>query len=158
MYLKKLMAILLAVPLLIQAQENNTILHFNNLDSLLHFTEKNTYTAKTSNEETLLAKWTKITALANTINLKSNATLSAIDNTKLSVSFLPAEIFGGPSGTFKAVSLGQQYVSSLALNPQIDIVNLEYWGKVKSANLNEKITELNNINTKKAIFESEAAC
>lgn len=138
--------------LTIQAQ-----LNFPGLDSLLAYAERNSTTIKTCQQQSLLAKWTKVAALANTVNFKSPLTFSATDNSKLPVNFLPAEAFGGPAGTFRQVTLGQQYVSNFNFNPQIDIINPYNWAKVKSASVSKEITEVNNSINKKTLFENIAA-
>ena len=74
--------------------EAQTALQFNSLDSLLAFAEKNSAALKTGQQQNLLAKWTKIAALGNTVNLKSPFTASWTNNTNLPVSYLPAEAFG----------------------------------------------------------------
>jgi len=76
---------------------------------------------------------------------------------RLPVNFLPAEAFGGPAGTFRQVTLGQEYVSNFNFNPQIDIINPYNWAKVKSASINKEMTEVNNLLNKKTLFENIAA-
>jgi outer membrane protein len=76
----------------------------------------------------------------------------------LPVSYIPAELLGGKPGTFKEITLGQEYVGNLTYTPQIDIINPGAWSRVRSASLNQDLTdELNQIN-KKTLFESIAAC
>ncbi|MDP1801780.1 MAG: TolC family protein [Bacteroidota bacterium] len=132
-------------------------LQFNSLDSLFKYAGKNSATIKTGYQQSLSAKWTKIASLGNTINLRSPFTAAWTDNTILPVSYLPAEAFGGPAGTLKPVSLGQQYVSSYGITPQIDIINPSAWARIKSAELNKQLTETNNLVAKKNLFESISA-
>ncbi|MCX6296985.1 MAG: TolC family protein [Bacteroidetes bacterium] len=138
----------------LSAQQN---LHFNSIDSLFKFAENNSATIKYGSLQSLSAKWTKIASIGNTINLKSPFTASWTDNSSLPVSFLPAEAFGGPAGSFKQVSLGQQYVTSFGLTPQIDIINPSAWARIKSAELNKQLTETNNLIAKINLFESISA-
>lgn len=130
---------------------------FGNLDSLIMYADENSRVMKTANEQSLLAKWTKVAAMGNLVNFKSPLSFSVTDNTKLPVSFLPGEPFGGLPGTFKQISLGQQYVSNFNLMPQIDIINLSVWQKLKSADINTELTEVNNLLVKKNLHESIAA-
>ena len=138
----------------LSAQQN---LHFDSIDSLFKFAEKNSATIKNGYQQSLSAKWTKIASIGNTINLKSPFTASWTDNSNLPVSFLPAEAFGGPVGAYKQVSLGQQYVTSYGLTPQIDIINPSAWARIKSAELNKQLTETNNLIAKINLFESISA-
>ena len=97
-------------------------------------------------------------AIGNTVNPRVPTTLSVTDNTKLPVSFLPAEIFGGPAGTFREITLGQEYITSFTIAPQLDIVNAGAIAKVKSAKISEEITVTNGLLTQKNLLESVAAC
>lgn len=132
-------------------------LQFNSIDSVLQFAEKNSTSSKVSHLQSLSAKWTKIAAYGNVVNFKSPFTASWTDNITLPISYLPAEAFGGPVGSFKQVSLGQQYVTSYNLTPQIDIINLSAWARIKSAEVNKQLTETNNLIAKKNLFESISA-
>ena len=132
-------------------------LNFTGLDSVLSYAERNSTSIKTGEQQSLLAKWTKVTAVANTVNFKSPISFSATDNLQLPVNFLPAEAFGGPAGTFRQVTLGQEYVSNFNFNPQIDIINPYNWAKVKSASVNKEMTEVSNQISKKTLFENIAA-
>ncbi len=139
---------------ILTAQEK---LLFENLDSLLNYTEKNSITLKKGEQLSLTAKWQKISAKTGLINFKIQTSFNMTDNIELPVTYLPAEAFGGTPGTFKEVTTGQKYISNLNIIPQIDIINPESWAKLKSANINYKLTDINNLTVKKALFESIAA-
>jgi len=79
------------------------------------------------------------------------------NNTELPVSFMPGEAFGGVPGTFKEVTMGQQYIGNLNIALQIDIINPASWTKLKSANMNSELTNVNNLIAKKTLFESISA-
>jgi OMF family outer membrane factor len=143
--------VLLFLPSLLSAQ-----LSFNSPDSLFAFADKNSNVSKTSIQQSLLAKWTKIAALGNSINFRNPLSFSATDNFYLPVNFIPAEIFGGPAGTFRDVRFGQQYVSNFNFNPQIDIINPSNLARVKSAEINKEMTEIGNQLSKKNLYESIA--
>jgi outer membrane protein len=130
---------------------------FNSLDSVFAFAERTSVTVKTATQQSLLAKWTKVAAIANTINFRNPLSFSLTDNTQLPVSFIPASVFGGRPGDLRAVTLGQQYVGNFNFNPQIDIINPYNLAKVKSSSLNKELTEVNNLLNKKNLFESIAA-
>lgn len=131
--------------------------HFGSLDSLFAFADRNSNSAKVSQLQSLLAKWTKVAALANTINFKDPVSFSATNNILLPVNFIPAEAFGGPAGSFRQITLGQQYVSNFNFNPQIDLINPQNWARVKSAEFSKEMTELNNSISKRSLHESIAA-
>lgn len=130
---------------------------FSSIDSLFLFADNNSSVSKTNYNQQLLAKWTQITAIANTINFRDPVSFTATDNLLLPVSFIPASAFGGPPGSLKQITLGQQYVSNFNFNPQIDIINPANWARVKSASVNKELTEVNSLLAKKNLFESIAA-
>ncbi len=153
--MKHLLYILLA--LFIKTSSAQTDLSFNSLDSLLKYAETNSISIKTGEQQMLLAKWQKISAQAGLVNFRMQTNFNLTDNLALPVSFLPAEMFGGAPGTFKEVTMGQQYVGNLNMMPQIDIINPASWSKLKSANVNAQLSEVNNRIAKKLLFESISA-
>lgn len=151
--------LLLTIAILQFSQTVNaqTELKFNNLDSLLNYAENNSQSIKTGDQQVLLAKWQKLSAQAGIINFRVPTNFNLTDNIAQQVTFLPAEAFGGQPGTFKQVTTGQQYVGNFNIAPQIDIVNLASWAKLKSASVNSEQTALNNLIVKKTLFESISA-
>jgi outer membrane protein len=147
---------LLGFTLVAHAQ---TELTFTSLDSVFSYADKSSSVIKTNRQQTLLAKYQKIAALANVVNLKNQVGFTLTDNTTLPVSFFPGGIFPGTNpGTFEKVTLGQQYVSNFNLTPQIDLINPGTWAQIKTANINEELTSVNNLINKKTLHESIAAC
>ncbi len=130
---------------------------FNTIDSLFKYAENNSISIKTGEQQVLLAKWKKISAQAGLVNFKIQSSFSLTNNVKLPVTYFPAEPFGGEPGTFKEVTMGQQYIGNINFAPQIDIVNPVSWAKLKSAKINTKLTNVNNLIVKKMLFESISA-
>ena len=130
--------ILLGFAFSIKAQSDIT---FNRLDSLYAYANRNSAVAKSNYQQILLAKYQKIAALANIINLRNPISFSSTDNTTLPVSFFPGGILPGtPPGTFVKVTLGQQYVNNFNVLHQIDIINPGNWAQIKKANVNAQLT------------------
>lgn len=154
--MKQVLLILISILSLttVNAQQ---VIRFTNPDSLIAFAEKNSIAIKTGDAQALLAKYQTLYAKINKFNPRASVNYAATDNTQLPVNFFPAEIFGGTPGTFKEVQSGQQYVQSVYITPQIDVINPATWEKLKSTRLNEQLTSLNNKLTKKTLSESIAA-
>ncbi|HRG01152.1 MAG TPA: TolC family protein [Bacteroidia bacterium] len=91
-----------------------------------------------------IAELTKKAAVGNVFNPRVPTTIQALDNMNQQVSFLPAEAFGGPAGTFKQVTIGQQYVSTFAIMPQFEIFNFSNLAQVKSSKINEQLVDNQN--------------
>jgi OMF family outer membrane factor len=156
--MKYKLSIILIIVLLFQTLNGQTeTLSFNSLDSVFAYSEENSSTIKTNKQQTLLAKWEKIAAKTGLINFKMLSSFNITNNYKQAVTFLPAEAFGGAPGTFKRVETGTPYVENFTITPQIDIINFASWYKLKSANINSELTDVNNLLVKKTLFESIAA-
>jgi len=130
---------------------------FQSIDELLIYADTHSSVFKNATQENILSKYQTLAAQLSIWNLKSDANFSATDNTKLATTFIPAEIFGGPAGTFQKITFGQQYVSNFTVAPQIDILNMYAIAKVKVSKANEQLTKYNNLLTKKNLYESLAA-
>ena len=155
--MKQLIIISLSWLLLAQTARAQTELRFSSLDSLLNYAEQNSITIKTTEQQTLLAKWQKISAQAGLVNFRVATNFNLSNNIALPVSFMPGEAFGGAPGTYKEVTMGQQYIGNLNIAPQIDLINPAAWAKLQSAGKNSELTTVNNLLTKKLLFESISA-
>lgn len=130
---------------------------FNRVDSLFRYAENQSIAIKTGEQQVLLAKWQKISAQAGLVNFRMQTSFSLTDNVKLPVTYFPAEAFGGEPGTFKEVTTGQQFMGNINFAPQIDLINPVSWAKLKSAKINQELTNVNNLIVKKSLFESISA-
>jgi OMF family outer membrane factor len=150
-----LLLIMTALSFRAQAQKE---LPFTNLDSVFAYADKNSSVSRSGSEQVILARYEKLAALVNIVNIRSPLSFNLTNNTTLPVSFIPSELLGGKPGTFKQITLGQEYVGNLSYVPQIDLINAGAWSRVKSASLNQELTtEVNQLN-KKTLYESIAAC
>ena len=155
--MKQLIILSLIWFLSLQTVGAQSELRFSRLDLLLNYAEQNSITIKTTEQQSLLAKWQKISAQAGLVNFRMPTNFNLTNNIELPVSFLPGEAFGGAPGTFKEVTMGQQYIGNLNIALQIDIINPAAWAKLQSANRNSELTIVNNLLAKKLLFESISA-
>ena len=137
----------------VKAQDS---LSLKSIDDVLAYAEKNATVLKVSNEQTALTKYQTLISKINIFNPKGNVTASATDFLELPSNFLPAEIFGGVPGTFKEVKFGQQYISSIGITPQIDLINIQSWQKIKASKINENLSNKTQLLIKKNLFENLA--
>lgn len=155
--MKQILFLITGLLLLIQPANAQNKISFNNLDVLLEYAENNSMFIKTGEQQSLLAKWQKISAQAGLVNFRMQTNFNLTNNLELPVTFLPAEAFGGTPGTFKEVTTGRQYIGNFNLSPQIDIINSASWAKLTTANVNVELTSVNNLIVKKTLFESVSA-
>ena len=139
------------LPLKLVAQE---VKQFASVQEIFTYAKQNNLIFKTNLLQSQLADLTAKAAIGNVFNPKIPVSYQAIDNTKMQVSFLPAEIFGGPSGSFKEVQFGQQYNATLSIQPQFEILNVAAWQQIKSAKINQALTENNNKLNEQKLFEN----
>lgn len=122
-------------------QEKKT---FASVQEVIEFAKSNNYTFQQADLQVELAKIVKNSSLLNVVNPKLPTSYQAINNQNQQVSFLPGQAFGLPAGTFKQVTIGQQYVATFSIQPQFDILNLATIAQIKSAKLNEQLIENQN--------------
>lgn len=132
-------------------------LSFGALREVFSYADAHSVTFRNATQQVLMAKYQTLAARLDKWKLKGDANLTATDNTKLPVNFIPAEIFGGPSGTYRQVTFGQQYVTGVNFAPQIDILNPSAMAQVRTARASEQVTNATNLLNKKTLYESVAA-
>jgi len=128
--------------------------NYTSLDEVWKDVKQNNTLFKNAAIQTELAELARKTSIGNVINPRMPVSFTLIDNTRLQNNFIPAEIFGGPAGTFREVTFGQQYNSLLSLQPQFDIFNLSAISQIKSAKINQELTESQNLLNEKTLYES----
>jgi outer membrane protein TolC len=137
----------------VKAQDS---LSLKSIDDVFAYAEKNATVLKVSNEQVALAKYQTLISKINIFNPKGNVTASATDFLEIPSNFLPAEIFGGVPGTFKEVKFGQQYISTIGITPQIDLINIQSWQKIKVSKINENLSNKTQLLIKKNLLENLA--
>jgi OMF family outer membrane factor len=138
------MAIVLLLCLSVIKVQGQEQVKISTINEAFTLAKNKNYTVVNAELQIKIADLTKKSAVANVFNPRVPTTIQALDNMNQQVSFLPAEAFGGPAGTFKEVTIGQQYVSTLAIMPQFEIFNLSNIAQVKSAKINEQLVDNQN--------------
>lgn len=119
-------------------------IQFATILEILDFTKSNNHQFKNADWQTKLAELASKTAVINQFNPKIPTSIQALDNITQQVSFLPGQAFGQPAGTYKEVVIGQQFVSTLSIQPQFDIINLANYAQVNLAKTNQLLVENQN--------------
>ena len=126
----------------------------NSLQELYQLADSTAFSLKIQKQELTVAKLTKQASYGNIFNPRLPINASIIDNTELPVNFIPAEVFGGAPGTFREVVFGQQYISTLTVTPQLDLIAPGRWGDVRMAEVNYEKVQVNGIITQRDIRNS----
>lgn len=126
---------------------------FHSWEELYQFVQTQSVVEKVGNKQLELAELTEQAAVANIFNPRIPLTGSAINNTNLPVNFIPGEAFGGPAGSFREITLGQQYITSFTAAPQFDIINVAKWQDVKTAKANTDLVKSEIAVNKKKLLE-----
>lgn len=134
---------LIILTLTVNLHSQQTV-KINNFQEALALVKNKNYLIENANLQSKIASLTKQAAIGNVFNPRFPISFQAVDNLNLQVSFLPAEAFGGPAGTFREVAIGQQYISTLSFAPQFEIINVSNIAQVKSAKINEQLVNNQN--------------
>jgi outer membrane protein TolC len=116
-----------------------SVQRFSTWKSLEDWVLKNATVIQLNQEQLRMAELTEQASWLNTLNPRIPTTGSWINNTDLPVNFIPGQVFGGPEGSFREITFGQQYISSFTAAPQLDIVNIAKWQDVRAAKANTKV-------------------
>ena len=152
--MKHIFALLLCTIFAAKAQQT---IRFSNPNEVLAFATQHSIALKSGNVQMALAKHQTYYAKINRFNPRVNVGYAMTDNLQLPVNFLPAEVFGGPAGTFREARFGQQYIQNLSITPQIDLINHAAWAKLASFKTSESLSEVNQKMIRKTLSESVVA-
>jgi outer membrane protein TolC len=78
------------------------------------------------------------------------------NNINLPVQLVPAQIFGGPEGTFREIKFGTRYNASYGAEASLSLVNVSNWKNVDAANLASKASEAQYEDKKLVTLETAA--
>lgn len=136
-----------AFVLTIQTQLAQEIKSFGSCQELISHAKANNITIQNAQLQLNLSDLTTKSSYANILNPVIPTSAIAINNIDQQVSFLPGQAFGQPAGTFKEVTMGQQYAFTFNVQPQFDILNLGSIAQVQTAKINEAlVVNQNKIN------------
>ncbi len=77
----------------------------------------------------------KLAAILSIPDISGGVSGSYTDNTRLPVNLFPAEVFGGPAGTYREVQTGIRYTTSLNENVEVKLINPRSWKNLRLARL-----------------------
>ena len=121
---------------------------FSSLDEVWNEVKNRNLVFQNADLQSEIASLAYKTSLGNVLNPRMPLSATMINNTKLQQNFIPAEAFGGPAGSFREVTLGQQYNTLFSFQPQFDIINMSNIAQIKAAKINMMLTQSqNDLNT-----------
>jgi OMF family outer membrane factor len=91
--------------------------------------------------QTEIAELTLDASRLNVLNPRLPVNASVVNNTTLPVNFIPAEFFGGPSGTFREITFGQPFITTFNLTPQFEIIHLGKWMEIEVSKQNLNVVQ-----------------
>lgn len=131
------------------AQEQKT---FSSLNEVLSYAKEKNYTFRNAAVQTKLAELTKKSALGNVFNPRIPASIQSLDNIKLQKIYIQGDL-AGQTGPLRPVATGQTYSSLFNIQPQFEILNLSGINQVKSAKINQQLTEVQNKIDEQTIYD-----
>lgn len=142
--------LMLAVTVAARAQTN-----FSSLEDLWKYADAHNVTIRNAGYELNKAQSArKQSYLAFLPQASVNGTFTY--NTSLQTTLMPAEIFGGPAGTYKPVQFGQKYIYNGGFSAQMDIVNLQTWYNARIAKETEAMNNAAVENAHKLTYQQIA--
>lgn len=129
---------------------------FNSLEDIWKYADTHSISIQTAQYEVTKANYSKKQSYSNILPTASaNGTFT--DNVNLQTTLIPAEIFGGIPGTYRALQFGQQYVYSGNLSAQMNLLNLQNWFNVRIAKQTEELNKDSLATTRKAVYQQIAS-
>lgn len=120
------------------------------LKECLDYASTNNHNLKISGYE-LEVSQRKVYEQMGTYLPQVNASGSLDDNLKLSKQLLPAEMFGGTPGTYKAVSFGTKYSVSAGVQVTQSIFDPQFFVSLKTVKTNKLLSEQNQKKTHESV-------
>jgi len=130
-----------------------SVQRFSTWKALEDWVLKNATVIQLNQEQLRMAELTEQASWLNTLNPRIPTTGSWVNNTDLPVNFIPGQVFGGPEGSFREITFGQQYISSFTAAPQLDLVNIAKWQDVRAAKANTKVVAAEGIMNRIKLLE-----
>ncbi|MBS1507231.1 MAG: TolC family protein [Bacteroidetes bacterium] len=81
-----------------------------------------------------------------------SVTSAFTDNIEIQPTLVPAELFGGPPGTYTEEKFGKRYNYNFGVNAQYDLLNLQNWFELRSAHYNESATNFGSEFNRQKIY------
>ena len=150
--MKKLFFFLLSftVVQLSQAQESKTTVHEFSLDQCVEFAQQNNVQVKNSLLAVAVQAQTNREIAAAALPTITTST-SVVDYTKIPTSLLPAQIFGGPAGTFIPVQFGTKFNANYGANLQQLLFDGQVFIALQARSTSIKLQKQNAALTQEAI-------
>jgi outer membrane protein TolC len=130
--------------------------NFTSLKVFIDYASTKNIALQNNTIKVLQAKQGRLAAILSVPDVNVNVNSSFTNNTKLPVSILPGEVFGGQPGTTKEIQTGTKYASAFGQSLDIKLVNLEGLQNIKLANINTAIAESDGVITQKNLQENIA--
>lgn len=132
-------------------------IEFSNLEDIWKYADRNNIKIQTSEvKNTIANKSTNQTysKLFPSVNLNANF----IDNVKISPTLIPSNILNpsAQDGEFSEVIFGRRYNYNANISAQINLLDLKDWRAIEYAKINQKITAINTVISKKEIYSQIA--
>lgn len=146
--------LLFAVGILIADHVTAQTKIITNFEEFMQVAKTNSFTLKSGDIQLSQAKKEKLVSLLGIIDPTGNATLTQLNNTRLPINLIPAEILGGQPGTFQEVKFGLQYNTNFTTTIDLKLINPEGWENFKQSKLKIGQIESNNKITLKEIYDN----
>jgi len=129
---------------------------FRDLTSVLRYADTASTKLKSGSIREEQARKAKLAALMSIADPQAASNSSFTNNTKLPVSILPADAFGGPAGTSREIRIGTHYNTAVVNSVEVKLLNLEGWSNLKLSKVNLQMSQTDSRLAKKELYENIA--
>jgi outer membrane protein TolC len=128
---------------------------FKTIEDVWKYADAHNISIRSAEYETAKAGWSTKQAYSSLLP-QVGLSGSFTENTAIQTTLIPAVMFGGPEGQYKAVQFGQRYIYTGGINAQMDLLNMQNWLGVNIAKVTEEYTKATAANTRKTIYQQIA--
>ncbi len=128
---------------------------FKSIEDIWKYADDHNITIKSAEYESAKSTWSKKQSYS-TLLPQIGLTGTFTENTAIQTTLIPAAIFGGPDGQYRAVQFGQKYIYAGGFNAQLDLLNVQNWLGVGIAKATEEYSKATVANTRKTIYQQIA--
>jgi outer membrane protein TolC len=129
---------------------------FTSLKAFIDYASTKNIALQNNTIKVMQAKQGKLAAMLSVPDVNFNMNSSFTNNTKLPVSILPGEAFGGQPGSTREIQTGTKYTSAFGQSLDVKLVNLEGLQNLKLAKINTAIVESDGTVTQKNLQDNIA--
>ncbi len=128
---------------------------FHSLEEVWMYTEQHNFEISVSKKQLAMAV-AGVQQAKGKFLPSATITGSYTDNVVIQPTLVPAELFGGPPGTYVEEKFGKRYNYNAGFNAHVDLINVSNWYTLRGASRQVAASELNEKLTRQEVYRTTA--